>query len=310
MFIYSYQQHDHLLPGNDRMLVIGSSALAKNHGHLKSSRLAADTLIFNFPLNHPRLWRQMEHSLSGARYSIILFMWPPLHLSPANGRLMEKPPEGGGPMESAEDMLCRLFAFLRKQTRRLILLSSPPSDYGSARHPYAEEPGVLEAWNALLRTLAGKLNLPFIDFCGDMLQYRPLPDSGEEDFPEAYRNLGKMNENRQIIFHAGKNGYPPQKSRPRHLKTSNSPPSSNYRHPFSGLNGASMLFPSPAYFFPQPLLQDPSHEIPRCHDNPARSRIPGEITHPRHVFRHRRLGPAPGRSHSHPLPSRRFRTLL
>lgn len=158
MFIYSYQQHDHLLPGNDRMLVIGSSALAKNHGHLKSSRLAADTLIFNFPLNHPRLWRQMEHSLSGARYSIILFMWPPLHLSPANGRLMEKPPEGGGPMESAEDMLCRLFAFLRKQTRRLILLSSPPSDYGSARHPYAEEPGVLEAWNALLRTLAGKLN--------------------------------------------------------------------------------------------------------------------------------------------------------
>ena len=115
MFIYSYQQHDHLLPGNDRMLVIGSSALAKNHGHLKSSRLAADTLIFNFPLNHPRLWRQMEHSLSGARYSIILFMWPPLHLSPANGRLMEKPPEGGGPMESAEDMLCRLFAFLRKQ---------------------------------------------------------------------------------------------------------------------------------------------------------------------------------------------------
>lgn len=192
MIIYSYQQHDHLLPGNDRMLVIGSSALAKNHGHLKSSRLAADTLIFNFPLNHPRLWRQMEHSLSGARYSIILFMWPPLHLSPANGRLMEKPPEGGGPMESAEDMLCRLFAFLRKQTRRLILLSSPPSDYGSARHPYAEEPGVLEAWNALLRTLAGKLNLPFIDFCGDMLQYRPLPDSGEEDFPEAYRNLGKQ----------------------------------------------------------------------------------------------------------------------
>lgn len=192
MFIYSYQQHDHLLPGNDRMLVIGSSALAKNHGHLKSSRLAADTLIFNFPLNHPRLWRQMEHSLSGARYSIILFMWPPLHLSPANGRLMEKPPEGGGPMESAEDMLCRLFAFLRKQTRRLILLSSPPSDYGSARHPYAEEPGVLEAWNALLRTLAGKLNLPFIDFCGDMLQCRPLPGSGEEDFPEAYRNLGKQ----------------------------------------------------------------------------------------------------------------------
>lgn len=125
MFIYSYQQHDHLLPGNDRMLVIGSSALAKNHGHLKSSRLAADTLIFNFPLNHPRLWRQMEHSLSGARYSIILFMWPPLHLSPANGRLMEKPPEGGGPMESAEDMLCRLFAFLRKQTRRLILHRLP-----------------------------------------------------------------------------------------------------------------------------------------------------------------------------------------
>lgn len=192
MFIYSYQQHDHLLPGNDRMLVIGSSALAKNHGHLKSSRLAADTLIFNFPLNHPCLWRQMEHSLSGTRYSIILFMWPPLHLSPANGRLMEKPPEGGGPMESAEDMLCRLFAFLRKQTRRLILLSSPPSDYGSARHPYAEEPGVLEAWNALLRTLAGKLNLPFIDFCGDMLQCRPLPGSGEKDFPEAYRNLGKQ----------------------------------------------------------------------------------------------------------------------
>lgn len=121
VFIYSYQQHDHLLPGNDRMLVIGSSALAKNHGHLKSSRLAADTLIFNFPLNHPRLWRQMEHSLSGARYSIILFMWPPLHLSPANGRLMEKPPEGGGPMESAEDMLCRLFAFLRKQTRILLI---------------------------------------------------------------------------------------------------------------------------------------------------------------------------------------------
>lgn len=135
MFIYSYQQHDHLLPGNDRMLVIGSSALAKNHGHLKSSRLAVDTLIFNFPLNHPRLWRQMEHSLSGARYSIILFMWPPLHLSPANGRLMEKPPEGGGPMESAEDMLCRLFAFL---------------------------------------------------------QCRPLPGSGEKDFPEAYRNLGKQ----------------------------------------------------------------------------------------------------------------------
>lgn len=34
---------------------------------------------------------------------------------------------------------------------------------------------------------------------------------------------GQMNENRQIIFHAGKNGYPPQKSRPRHLKTSDAP---------------------------------------------------------------------------------------
>lgn len=143
MFIYSYQQHDHLLPGNDRMLVIGSSALAKNHGHLKSSRLAADTLIFNFPLNHPRLWRQMEHSLSGARYSIILFMWPPLHLSPANGRLMEKPPEGGGPMESAEDMLCRLFAFLRKQTRRLILLE--------------EKEKIITAFNAIVRETASSL---------------------------------------------------------------------------------------------------------------------------------------------------------
>lgn len=142
------------------------------------------------------LWREAditsEHVCGMPREQRAFFMWPPLHLSPANGRLMEKPPEGGGPMESAEDMLCRLFAFLRKQTRRLILLSSPPSDYGSARHPYAEEPGVLEAWNALLRTLAGKLNLPFIDFCGDMLQYRPLPGSGEEDFPEAYRNLGKQ----------------------------------------------------------------------------------------------------------------------
>lgn len=322
MFIYSYQQHDHLLPGNDRMLVIGSSALAKNHGHLKSSRLAADTLIFNFPLNHPCLWRQMEHSLSGARYSIILFMWPPLHLSPANGRLMEEPPEGGGPMESAEDMLCRLFAFLRKQTRRLILLSSPPSDYGSARHPYAEEPGVLEAWNALLRTLAGKLNLPFIDFCGDMLQYRPLPDSGEEDFPEAYRNLGKQVLHRLpfgqtwVRRSSGKIHRLLEKRRKRRKERmlarwrTLAAPSSNNRHPFSGLNGASMLFPSPAYSFPQPLLQDPSHEIPRFHDNPARSRIPGEITHPRHVFRHRRLGPAPGRSHSHPLPSRQFRTLL
>lgn len=192
VFIYSYQQHDHLLPRNDRMLVIGSSALAKNHGHLKSSRLVADTLIFNFPLNHPRLCRQMEHSLSGARYSIILFMWPPLHFSLANGRLMGKPPREGELMESAEDILYRLFTFLRKQTRRLILLSSPPSDYGSARHPYAEEPGVLEAWNALLHTLAGKQNLPFIDFCGDMLQCRPLPSSGEEDFSEAYRNLGKQ----------------------------------------------------------------------------------------------------------------------
>lgn len=191
MFIYSYQQHDHLLPGNDRMLVIGSSALAKNHGHLKSSRLAADTLIFNFPLNHPRLWRQMEHSLSGARYSSFFSCGRPC-IFPRPRQAHGKPPEGGGPMESAEDMLCRLFAFLRKQTRRLILLSSPPSDYGSARHPYAEEPGVLEAWNALLRTLAGKLNLPFIDFCGNMLQYCPLPGSGEEDFPEAYRNLGKQ----------------------------------------------------------------------------------------------------------------------
>lgn len=382
MFIYSYQQHDHLLPGNDRMLVIGSSALAKNHGHLKSSRLAADTLIFNFPLNHPRLWRQMEHSLSGARYSIILFMWPPLHLSPANGRLMEKPPEGGGPTESAEDMLCRLFAFLRKQTRRLILLSSPPSDYGSARHPYAEEPGVLEAWNALLRTLAGKLNLPFIDFCGDMLQYRPLPGSGEEDFPEAYRNLGKQVLHRLpfgqtwVRRRSGKIHRLLEKRRKRRKermlarwRTLAAPPhyreetdwitaihsekgqarilligGSVMRHlwrplaselqedidlfsstlipgdpdylptlagyfPSAGYE-ASMLFPSSAYSFPQPLLQDPSHEIPRCHDNPARSRIPGEITHPRHVFRHRRLGPAPGRSHSHPLPSRQFRTLL
>ena len=93
-------------------------------------------------------------------------------------------------MESAEDMLCRLFAFLRKQTRRLILLSSPPSDYGSARHPYAEEPGVLEAWNALLRTLAGKLNLPFIDFCGDMLQCRPCPAPGRR-FPGSLPESGK-----------------------------------------------------------------------------------------------------------------------
>lgn len=155
---------------------------------LAKAGLVKDRNVTAYPAQD--VYRELNEA--GARYSIILFMWPPLHLSPANGRLMEKPPEGGGPMESAEDMLCRLFAFLRKQTRRLILLSSPPSDYGSARHPYAEEPGALEAWNALLRTLAGKLNLPFIDFCGDMLQCRPLPGSGEEDFPEAYRNLGKQ----------------------------------------------------------------------------------------------------------------------
>lgn len=168
MFIYSYQQHDHLLPGNDRMLVIGSSALAKNHGHLKSSRLAADTLIFNFPLNHPRLWRQMEHSLSGARYSIILFMWPPLHLSPANGRLMEKPPEGGGPMESAEDMLCRLFAFLRKhymafvsqlskRCRFLILATSTSIMDGPDGTLNEEKEKTLAAFNAIVREAASAL---------------------------------------------------------------------------------------------------------------------------------------------------------
>ena len=133
----------------------------------------------------------MEHSLSGARYSIILFHVAAPASFPGQRQAHGKAPGRGGPMESAEDMLCRLFAFLRKQTRRLILLSSPPSDYGSARHPYAEEPGVLEAWNALLRTLAGKLNLPFIDFCGDMLQYRPLPGSGEEDFPGSLPESGK-----------------------------------------------------------------------------------------------------------------------
>lgn len=193
VFIYSYQKHDHILPGNDRMLAIGSSALAKNHGQLKSSRLVTDTLIFNFPLNHPRLWRHMEHSLSGARYSIILFMWPPLHFSLINGRLKGLPLREGEPMESAEDILTGLFTFLRKQTRRLILLSSPPPAYGNARHPYAEEPGVLEAWNALLRALAGDLGLPFIDFCRDMLQYYPLPGSREEnDFSKVYWNLGKQ----------------------------------------------------------------------------------------------------------------------
>lgn len=128
-------------------------------------------------------------------------MWPPLHLSLANGRLMEKPLREGGLMESAEDMLCRLFAFLRKRTRRLILLSSPPSDYGSARHPYAEEPGVLEAWNALLRTLADRQNLPFIDFCGGMLQCRPLPGSRGRRFP------GSLPE-------SGKTGSPPASFRP------------------------------------------------------------------------------------------------
>lgn len=181
MFIYSYQQHDHLLPGNDRMLVIGSSALAKNHGHLKSSRLAADTLIFNFPLNHPRLWRQMEHSLSGARYSIILFMWPPLHLSPANGRLMEKPPEGGGPMESAEDMLCRLFAFLRKQTRRLILLSSPPS----------EKEKIITAFNAIVREAASSLPGAVLSDHHDFMQGAQYIDPFHFSPPDRAYQAGK-----------------------------------------------------------------------------------------------------------------------
>lgn len=185
MFIYSYQQHDHLLPGNDRMLVIGSSALAKNHGHLKSSRLAADTLIFNFPLNHPRLWRQMEHSLSGARYSIILFMWPPLHLSPANGRLMEKPPEGGGPMESAEDMLCRLFAFLRKQTRRRNLehrllqwLRSRPEPF-----PYPDQDILNIALHGDITPLPPEWNFQFLSWTWDEEKTRLLRGTEFENVP-------------------------------------------------------------------------------------------------------------------------------
>ncbi len=175
------------------MLVIGSSALAKNHGHLKSSRLVADTLIFNFPLNHPRLRRQMEHSLSGSRYTVILFMWPPLHFSLVNGKLMGIPPKEDEPMENAESILRRFLNFLRKQTPRLILISSPPSAYGSTRHPYAEEPGVLEAWNALLQALATDLGLPFIDFCSYMLQRIPCTGSKEEDgFQQIYWNLGKQ----------------------------------------------------------------------------------------------------------------------
>lgn len=170
MFIYSYQQHDHLLPGNDRMLVIGSSALAKNHGHLKSSRLAADTLIFNFPLNHPRLWRQMEHSLSGARYSIILFMWPPLHLSPANGRLMEKPPEGGGPMDFGQTWvrrrsgkIHRLLEKRRKRRKERMLarwrtLAAPPhyreeTDWITAIHSEKGQARILLIGDSVMRHL-------------------------------------------------------------------------------------------------------------------------------------------------------------
>lgn len=178
------------------MLAVGSSSLAKNHGNLKSSRLVTDTLIFNFPLNHPRLRRQMEYSLSGTPYSVILFMWPPLHFFLINGRLMCTPLREGDPMEPAEDILRRLLAFLRKRTRRLILASSPPASYGNARHPYAEEPGALEAWNALLHALADEMNLPFIDFCSDMLRSIPCPSSEEdtkqEKFRKAYWDLGKQ----------------------------------------------------------------------------------------------------------------------
>lgn len=139
MFIYSYQQHDHLLPGNDRMLVIGSSALAKNHGHLKSSRLAADTLIFNFPLNHPRLWRQMEHSLSGARYSII-----PNKVSAI----------------SVDDFRKNYMAFvsqLSKRCRFLILATSTSIMDGPDGTLNEEKEKTLAAFNAIVREAASSL---------------------------------------------------------------------------------------------------------------------------------------------------------
>lgn len=178
------------------MLAVGSSSLAKYHGNLKSSRLITDTLIFNFPLNHSRLWQQMEHSLSGIHYSVILFMGPPLHFSLINGRLMGAPFWEGAPMEPAEGLLRKFLAFLRKRTRCLILVSSPPAVYGNARHPYGENPGTLEAWNVLLHELADEMNLTFIDFCSDMLRSIPYSnfdeDAEQEKFRKAYWNLGKQ----------------------------------------------------------------------------------------------------------------------
>lgn len=158
MFIYSYQQHDHLLPGNDRMLVIGSSALAKNHGHLKSSRLAADTLIFNFPLNHPRLWRQMEHSLSGARYSIILFMWPPLHQ-----QILHRLPFGQTWVRRRSGKIHRLLEKRRKRRKERMLarwrtLAAPPhyreeTDWITAIHSEKGQARILLIGDSVMRHL-------------------------------------------------------------------------------------------------------------------------------------------------------------
>lgn len=153
---------------------------------------AADTLIFNFPLQP-----SPPVAANGAQPFRRPLQHHSFHVAAPASFPGQRQAHGKAPGRGRAHGKRRRYAL---QAFRLSAETDAPPDppvipalrLRQRPAPYAEEPGVLEAWNALLRTLAGKLNLPFIDFCGDMLQYRPLPGSGEEDFPEAYRNLGKQ----------------------------------------------------------------------------------------------------------------------
>lgn len=207
VFIYSYQQHDHLLPGNDRMLVIGSSALAKNHGHLKSSRLAADTLIFNFPLNHPCLWRPLASELQEDidLFSSTLIPGDPDYLPTLAGYFPSAGYEAvivsfGSHVTnkvsaiSVDDFRKNYMAFvsqLSKRCRFLILATSTSIMDGPDGTLNEEKEKIITAFNAIVRETASSLPGAVLSDHHDFMQGRRYIDPFHFSPPDRAYQAGK-----------------------------------------------------------------------------------------------------------------------
>lgn len=149
-----------------------------------------DVIITNGSIAETPQICELLSQFNRSRYEIIIFQQPPFHVTMKNGEL-HGIYSGGDTYDTLKKDWREYLSLLKRLANKLVVVSSLPSEFGCKRS-YADEKGTLEAWNTLLRELAGDLQCEFYDLHAHISTAQVVTSRTEASIANAIKIYSKL----------------------------------------------------------------------------------------------------------------------